>query len=67
MQRDSEAEKSEAETAVPETWKIVVAVALIVVFFLFVYYRHVSDLKQQDRVRRARRNGDSQLGRSDQA
>lgn len=51
----------------PETWKIVVAIALIAVFFLFIYYRHVSDLKQQDRVRRTRRDGDSQLGRSDQA
>ena len=50
----------------PETWKIVVAIVLIVVFFLFVYYRHVFDLTQQERVRRARRDGDSQLGRSDQ-
>ena len=31
----------------PETWKIVVAIVLVAVFFLFIYYRHVSDLKRE--------------------
>ena len=52
----------------PETWKIVVAIVLVAVFFLFIYYRHVSDLRRQDRISRARRDaGDVEPRHSDRA